>query len=244
MGAFSALSSFGGWATSRALGMYNFNLQEIYPFLGKLFPAILNTLSLTAIAIFLSMILGVGLALMRRSENRTPRAIGTLYVEIIRNMPIIVLVYLIYFGLPELGWRPSGFICAIIAMTLNSAAFMTEIFRAGLVAIPKGQYEASRSQGMTWWQMFRLVIFPQILRVAYAPLGNQLIGVIMASSIASVITVEEVTAWMVDTGAITYRYFETFAIAALVYLILCQATNFGRVAVGRYLFRNSAGGQW
>jgi His/Glu/Gln/Arg/opine family amino acid ABC transporter permease subunit len=224
--------------------MYNFNLQEIYPFLGKLPSAILLTVELTAIAIFLSTILGVGLALMRRSESRTLRVIGVLYVEIIRNMPIIVLVYLIYFGLPELGWRPNGFICAIIAMTLNSGAFMTETFRAGIIAIPSGQYEASRSQGMTWWQMFRLVIFPQILRVSYAPLGNQLIGVIMASSIASVITVEEVTAWMVDTGAVTYRYFETFTIAAIVYLILCQTTNLGRVAVGRYLFRNSAGGQW
>ena len=139
---------------------------------------------------------------------------------------------------------PSGFVCAIIAMTLNSGAFMTEIFRAGFIAIPRGQYEAARSQGMTWWQMFRFVIFPQILRVTYAPLGNQLIGVIMASSIASVITVEEVTSWMTNTGAVTYRYFETFAIAAIVYLALCQLTNLGRIAVGRYIFRSAAGGQW
>jgi polar amino acid transport system permease protein len=200
--------------------MYQFNLQEIYPFLGKLPPAILITVELTLITTFLSMMLGVVLALIRRSESAPLRVIGTLYVEIIRNMPIVVLIYLIYFGLPVLGWSPSGFICAIIAMTLNSGAFMTEIFRAGLAAVPNGQYEAARSQGMTWWQMFRLVIFPQILRVAYAPLGNQLIGVIMASSIASVITVEEVTAWMNNTGAVTYRYFETFAIAALVYLTL------------------------
>jgi His/Glu/Gln/Arg/opine family amino acid ABC transporter permease subunit len=224
--------------------MYRFNLQEVYPFLEQLPSAILLTLELTLIAIGLSMILGVIFALLRRSPNRSLRIVGAVYVEIIRNMPIVVLVYLIYFGLPSLGWAPSGFVCAVIAMTLNSGAFMTEIFRAGMIAVPKGQYEAARSQGMSWWQMFRYVIFPQILRVSYAPLGNQLIGVIMASSIASVITVEEVTAWMNNAGAISYRYFETFAIAAVVYRVLCQAINLGRVALGHYLFRNRAGGSW
>lgn len=224
--------------------MYEFNLKAVYPFLDKLPPAILLTVELTVLTIFLSMILGVVFALFRRSGSVVLRTIGSVYVEVLRNMPLIVLVYLIYFGMPEVGWVPSGFVCAIIAMTLNSGAFMTEIFRAGLIAIPKGQYEAARSQGMTWFQMFRFVIFPQILRTAYAPLGNQFIGVIMASSIATVITVEEVTSWMSNTGAVTYRYFETFAVAAVVYLVLCQITNLGRVVVGRYLFRNAAGGQW
>src|SRR4051812_35312793 len=224
--------------------MYEFNLRAIYPFLDQLPAAILLTAELTLITIFLSMALGVAVALMRQGSSPILRTAGSLFVEVIRNMPLVVLIYLVYFGLPELGWTPSGFVCAIVAMTLNSGAFMTEIFRAGLIAIPKGQYEAARSQGMTWWQMFRFVIFPQILRVTYAPLGNQLIGVIMASSIASVITVEEVTAWMTNTGAVTYRYFETFAVAAIVYLALCQLTNVGRVVVGRHLFRNAAGGHW
>ena len=224
--------------------MYEFNLRAIYPYLDQLPPAILRTVELTALTIVLSMVLGIAVALLRQGRSRGGRLLGGVYVEIVRNMPIVVLVYLIYFGLPELGWSPSGFVCALIAMTLNSASFMTEIFRAGLIAVPRGQYEAARSQGMTWWQMFRYVILPQILRVTYAPLGNQLIGVIMASSIASVITVEEVTAWMTNTGAVTYRYFETFAIAAVVYLALCQLTNVCRVVLGRYVFRDAAGGRW
>ena len=225
--------------------MYQYSLRAILPYLHSLPAALAATIELTVLATILSGIVGIGGALVRQSRNALLRGIGGAYVEIIRNMPLLVLAYLIYFGLPEIGLLPSSFISALIAMTLNSGAFMTEIFRAGLIAVPKGQYEAARSQGMTAVQTFRFVVLAQILRTSYAPLGNQLIGVIMASSIASVIAVDEVTSWTFNTGSDTYRYFETFSIAGLVYFALCQATNFIRIIFGRYLFRAAAaGGQW
>ena len=182
---------------------------------------------------------------MRTSHNAALRTIGATYVEIVRNMPLIVLLYLIFFGLPALGLVLSGYLCGLIALTLNSASFMTEIFRAGLMAIARGQYEAARAQGMTRVQMYRFVILPQIFRVSYAALGNQVIGVIMGSSIMMIATVEEVTAWMANTGSVTYRYFETFLVAAIVYLVLCQLANLARLALGRYLFKTAAaGGHW
>lgn len=225
--------------------MYDFNFASLYPFFGTLPAAIRTTVEISLMATLASAVIGVFLAIMRTSDHVVLRAIGTLYVEIIRNMPLLVLLYLIFFGLPALGLVLSGYLCGLIALTLNSASFMTEIFRAGLLAVAKGQYEAARAQGMTRVQMYRFVILPQILRTTYAPLGNQVIGVIMGSSIMMVATVEEVTAWMANTGSVTFRYFETFMVAAIIYLVLCQLANLARIALGRMLFKTAAaGGRW
>ena len=225
--------------------MYKFDIASIYPYLGSLPAAIWTTLEISFLATIFSAIMGVFLALMRTSKHIALRGIGATYVEVIRNMPLIVLLYLIFFGLPAFGLVLTGYVSGLIALTLNSASFMTEIFRAGIMAIAKGQYEAARAQGMTGVQMYRFVILPQIFRVSYASFGNQVIGVIMGSSIMMIATVEEVTAWMVNTGSVTYRYFETFFVAAVVYLVLCQMANLSRLALGRFLFKTAAaGGRW
>jgi polar amino acid transport system permease protein len=225
--------------------MYDFNMQSLYPFFDSLPAAIWTTVEISILATIFSVIMGIFLALMRRSSRRLLRGIGATYVEVIRNMPLLVLLYLIFLGLPVFGITLSGYVSGLIALTLNSAAFMTEIFRAGFIAVPKGQYEAALSQGMTRVSMYRFVILPQILRVSYAPLGNQVIGVIMGSSILMIATVEEVTAWMNNTGAVTYRYFEAFVVVAVIYLVLCQGANAARIAVGHLLFKSAAaGGRW
>ena len=225
--------------------MYDFHLQSIYPYLDDLPAAIWTTIEISILATLISSVMGMFLALMRESDYAALRTIGTVYVEVIRNMPLLVLLYLVFFGLPSFGLVLSGYLAGLVALTLNSASFMTEIFRAGLIAVPKGQYDAARSQGMTRVHMYCFVILPQILRVSYAPFGNQVIGVIMGSSILMIATVEEVTAWMANTGAITYRYFETFFVVAIVYLVLCQMANVLRLAVGRLLFKSAAaGGRW
>ncbi len=225
--------------------MYDFNLPSIYPYFDDLPGAIWLTIEISVLATVISAVMGIFLALMRESSSRAFRSFGTAYVEIIRNMPLLVLLYLVFFGLPAFGIVLSGYMSGLVALTLNSASFMTEIFRAGLIAVPKGQYDAARSQGMTPAHMYAYVIIPQILRVSYAPFGNQVIGVIMGSSILMIVTVEEVTAWMANTGAITYRYFETFLVVAIVYLVLCQMANILRIAMGRLLFKSAAaGGRW
>jgi polar amino acid transport system permease protein len=225
--------------------MYDFNIAAMYPFFDRLPAAIWTTVEISFLATILSAIMGIFLALMRRSDQRLLRGVGTAYVEIIRNMPLLVLLYLVFFGLPAFGIVLSGFVSGLIALTLNSAAFMTEIFRAGFIAVPKGQFDAARSQGMTPVRMYCSVILPQVLRVSYAPLGNQIIGVIMGSSIMMIATVEEVTAWMNNTGAVTYRYFEAFVVVAVVYLVLCQGTNLLRNLLGRLIFKSvAAGGRW
>jgi len=122
---------------------------------------------------------------------------------------------------------------------------MTEIFRSGFLAVSRGQFEAASAQGMTSIQLYRFVILPQVFRISYASLGNQIIGVIMGSSIMMIATIEEVTAWMFNTGSINFRYLEVFFVGGLAYLVLCQTLNLVRHALGKVLFKTvAAGGPW
>jgi polar amino acid transport system permease protein len=219
---------------------YTFTLRTIYPYLGELRQAAALTLSLSLLAIAISIALGAGVAVMRRSRSRPMRLAGAAYVEVMRNTPLLVILYLIYFAGPAIGIRLSSFNAALIGLSLNSAGYMAEILRAGLIAVPQGQFEAAQSQGMSALQSFRHVVFPQVFRTIYAPLGNQVIAVILASSLASAVAVDEVASWMETVGSTSFRFFETFVVAALVYLMLCQAVNLGRLGIGRMLFRQGA----
>jgi polar amino acid transport system permease protein len=219
---------------------YTFTLRTIYPFLGELQQAAALTLLLSVLSIVISLALGVGIAILRRSISRPLRILGTVYVEVMRNTPLLVILYLIYFAGPSIGIRLSSFTAAVIGLSLNSAGYMAEILRAGLIAVAPGQFEAAQAQGMTPIQIFRHVVMPQVFRTIYAPLGNQIIAVILASSLASAIAVDEVASWMETVGSTSFRFFETFAVAALVYLVLCQAVNLARIGIGRLLFQPGA----
>jgi polar amino acid transport system permease protein len=215
---------------------YSFTLRTIFPYLGDLGSAAATTLLLSVLAIALSLAIGAVFAVARRSRIKTLRILGTVYVEFMRNTPLLVILYFVYFVVPTLGLRLSSFNSALIALSLNSGAYMAEILRAGLIAVPHGQFEAAASQGMTMLQTLRHIVFPQVFRTIYAPLGNQFIAVILASSLASAIAVNEVAAWMQTAGATSFRFFETFVAAAVVYLAMCQAVNLTRIGVGRWLF--------
>ncbi len=219
---------------------YTFTLRTIYPYLGDLWQAAGVTLVLSLLAIVISIVLGAGIAILRRSTSRLLRVLGASYVEVMRNTPLLVILYVIYFAGPAIGVRLSSFNAALIGLSVNSAGYMAEILRAGLIALSPGQVEAAQAQGLTAVQTFRYVVFPQVFRTIYAPLGNQVIAVILASSLASVIALNEVASWMETVGSTSFRFFETFTVAAAVYLVLCQVVNLGRIAIGRLLFRPGA----
>lgn len=216
---------------------YHFTLRTIYPYLGELPHAILQTLYISLATIVLSFAIGIVGAIARTGRSRLLAWVAGTYVELMRNIPLLVVLYLVYFVAPGLGLRLSSFSSALIALVLNSGAYMTEILRGGLLVVPKGQFEAAHSQGMTGWQLQRHIVIPQVVRTVYAPLGNQIIHIILGSSLASVVTVEEVTAWMQNVGSSSFRFFESFTIAALVYVVLCQSVNLLRVLTGWYLFK-------
>jgi polar amino acid transport system permease protein len=220
--------------------MYQFNLQAIEPYFAQLPHAIGTTIGLSLLTAVLSGLLGIPGALARRSRWRALRLLMGLYVEAMRNVPLLIILYLVFFSLPQIGLRLDGFDSALIALTLNSTAYMTEIFRSGLIAIPRGQYEAAASQGMTGIETLRFVVLPQVVRIIYAPLGNQLIGIVLGSSLASVVTVAELTSWMGTAGAASFRYFETFVVAGGAYLAICQFINLARILAGRLMFKRLA----
>jgi His/Glu/Gln/Arg/opine family amino acid ABC transporter permease subunit len=217
--------------------MYQFNLQAILGYLDLLPFAVGMTLLISVQTILLSLVFGMVGALCRLSDSLLLRFVAAAYVEIFRNIPVLVLIYIVFFGMAQIGFRVSNYYSGLIALTLNSSAYMTEIFRGGLIAIPRGQYLAGQSQGMTQLQLFRHVILPQVVRIVYAPMGNLFIAIVIGSSLSAVIGVEEVANWMFSVGNDTFRYMESFLVAALVYVGLAQSINVVRIIVGRLLMR-------
>jgi His/Glu/Gln/Arg/opine family amino acid ABC transporter permease subunit len=217
--------------------MEHLHFSAVYPYLGTLPRAVWTSVSLTILAVLIGLPVGLLGAVSSGHRLRVIRWPITAYVELMRNTPVIVLLFLIFFGLPQTGIRVGGYGAALISLTLNGSAYMIEIFRGGLMAIPSGQYEAAMSLGLGKWRVFRLVISPQLMRITYAPLGNVFIQILLGSSLASVVSVGEVSDWMQNAGSQTFRFFETFAIAGGVYVVMCQIINLCRILTGRLLFR-------
>jgi len=222
--------------------MYEFTLAAIASYFTQLPLALAGTLELSLLTIAIGLGIGIVGALCRTSRVAALRVAGRVYVEVLRNLPLLIVIYLVYFGLAELGWRISNFNSALIALSFNTGAYMTEVLRGGLAAIDRGQYLAARSQAMSTTQVYRYVIFPQMFRIIYAPLGNLFISVVLGSSLASVIGVEEVMNWVLDTGNDSFRYLEAFLVGGAVYLSLAQTINIGRLLIGRALLRHQAPG--
>jgi polar amino acid transport system permease protein len=215
---------------------YFFSLRAVVPYLETLETAAIVTIMVSLTSVIVSLAIGLFFAIARQSRRKSIRFLATAYVEFFRNTPLLVVLYFVYFMIPAIGVRLSPFSSALAGMSLHFGAYMTEILRAGLLAVPHGQYEAANSQGMTRWQLMRHVVLPQVFRTIYAPLGNQLIAVILGSSLTSAIAVNEIASWMQTAGAASFRYFETFLVAAIVYFVLCQVVNVVRIQAGRRLF--------
>jgi len=213
------------------------NIRPLLPYFDALISATLITIYMSVATMLTSIAFGMIFAVMRQSQSKLVRALAIAYVEFFRNVPLLIVLYFVYFMLPVLGLKFSPFQSGLVGMTLHYAAYMTEIIRAGLIAIAYGQYEAGNSQGMTRLQVLRHIVMPQVFRTIYPPLGNQLIAIILGSSLCSAIAVIDIASWMQTAGAASFRYFETFAIAAIVYFVLCQTVNVIRIQLGRYLFR-------
>lgn len=196
------------------------------------------TIFVTLVAFSLACALGLGLALMALSRSIWLRQTARLYVEVMRGIPIIVLLLYVAFvlapgmvaawnklaqplGLPEWQTRDFPLIArAIIALTLAYAAFLSEIFRAGLQSVDKGQIEAAMALGLNRWQRFRHIVFPQAIRTILPPLGNDFVAMVKDSSLVSVLGVSDITQLGKVTAAGNFRYFETYNVVALIYLTM------------------------
>ncbi|SJZ87274.1 amino acid ABC transporter membrane protein, PAAT family (TC 3.A.1.3.-) [Enhydrobacter aerosaccus] len=179
------------------------------------------TIGLTITTLFFGSLLGLGLAVMRLNKRRWLSYTAQTYVWMFRGTPLLVQLIIIYTGLPQLGLiRFSVVEAAVLGLALNEAAYLSEILRGGILSVPRGQSEAARALGLRPFQIFRLVVLPQALRVIIPPLGNSVNGLLKTTSIASVISMEE----LLRRGQILmqqkFQILEVFMVVAVIYLVL------------------------
>lgn len=183
-------------------------------------------LSFTAIAI--SIVVGLLVALPGLSEKRTYRWFNRSYVEIVRAVPILVLILWVYYGLPQMASiEISVFWAGVIALALSDSAFQAEIFRGGIQSINRGQYEAAQSVSLNYFDTMRYVILPQAIRRILPPLGNQLVYMLKMSSLVSVIGMQELTRRANELVVTEYRPLEIYTILVLEYLVLILIVSAG-----------------
>lgn len=200
------------------------------------------TIFVTIIGFTFASLIGLGLAVMSLSRFIVLRQMARFYIEVIRGLPILVLLFFIAFAAtPGLVWlanlataplQAAGIMDAItirdfsllaravFALMIGYSAFIAEIFRAGIQSVDKGQIEASKALGLSSWQRFRLIVFPQAIRTILPPLGNDFVAMVKDSSLVSVLGVADITQLAKVYAAGSFRYLETYSIAAYVYLIL------------------------
>ncbi|MFD1175102.1 amino acid ABC transporter permease [Paenibacillus puldeungensis] len=149
------------------------------------------TLQITFVSMFFGLILGLLTAIARLKGNIVLQSIAKVYVSIIRGTPLMVQIFIVYYGLPDFGIKLSPMMSAYISMSINIGAYLSETFRATILSVDRGQTEAAQSLGMTSWQTMRYVILPQAARIAIPPLGNTFIGMLKETSLVSLVTVVE-----------------------------------------------------
>jgi octopine/nopaline transport system permease protein len=186
-------------------------------------------LQLAGISVSAGAVLATGLAVMRLSRSRVPGELARAYVFVFRGTPLLVQIFLIYYGLGQFEavrqsvlwlFLRQPYWCALLALTLNTAAYGSEIVRGGIQGVPFGQVEAGRACGMSGWLLFRRIIFPIALRQALPAYGNEIILMVKATSLASIITLMEVTGLAHRLISETFRAVEVFLCAGAIYLAL------------------------
>lgn len=178
------------------------------------------TLEISVLSILLGLILGLIAALMKISKIRPLVWLVDFYLWVIRGTPVLVQLFLVYFGLPQVGIEIGPFLSSVIALGVNAGAYIAEIYRGGIMSVPKGQIEAAESLGMTYWKTMRRIVLPQAFRVSIPALGNQAISMLKDSSLASLVTVSELMMVSQRFASTNYAFIEFYITAAILYLIL------------------------
>ncbi|MGZ5181786.1 MAG: amino acid ABC transporter permease [Ramlibacter sp.] len=211
-----------------------------FSFLASTWPRFLHgawlTIQLAAVAIVLGFVVGAVCALARTSGSaRTKRLVGA-YIEIIRNTPLLVQIFLVYFGIASIGFKISAEVSAALALTINIGAYSTEILRAGIESVARSQVEAGECLGLSRLQVYwHVVLLPAVERV-YPALSSQFVLLMLASSVTSQISAEELTAVANLLQSETFRSFEVYIVVAVVYLALSFLFRTAFWAIGQLVF--------
>ena len=198
------------------------------------------TIFISVTAMLLGVMLGMVIALLSQLRSRAMAVAIGAYVEVFRNTPLLIQIFIVYFGLPQLGLRLSPFISGLSALTLYTAAYNVEIFRSGLEAVPRGQHEAAHSTGLSPFQEAMYIIIPQALRIAFPALGNNLVSLLKNSSLVSTIGMVELMFVANDISFNNFRSFEIYGATAVLYAILVMVLTKTLTGVERRLLVKSS----
>jgi putative glutamine transport system permease protein len=185
-----------------------------------------NTLKSSLLALIGSFILGTLLAMMRISTYRILQVVSSVYIEFVRNIPLLLIALVFFLGFPTMGIPLDGFKAGTIGLTVYTAAFIAEVLRAGILSVSKGQTEASRSSGLTYFQTMRYVILPQAIKIVIPPLGNQFLNLIKNSSVLGVITGLDLMYYADIIASETLVTFSVYIFVGLFYLVLTVPLSF------------------
>lgn len=210
-----------------------FDFQQVFTNIPELLNYLPITLELALLAMLIGLVLGLILAIIKMKQIPVLKQIATLFVSIVRGTPVLVQLYIVYFGVPMFFKAMNqkygtdfavaeipGFVYAVLALGLNSSAFSAEMIRSALMSVGKGQLEAANALGMTYWQALRRIIIPEALVVALPTIGNSLISAIKGTSLAFTCAVVEITAQGKIIGGRSYRYFEVYCSLAIIYWLV------------------------
>lgn len=199
---------------------YDFDFSAPLAYWPELLAGARTTLGLSLVATFFGFLLGVFCALANTGRTRWLARLSGVYIEVIRNTPLLVQVFIVYFGLSSMGLQVGAFTAATVALVVNVGAYTSEIVRAGIESIPKNQIEAAECMGLSRAQMLRHVVLPPAIERVYPALSSQYVLLMLASSICSQISAEELTAVANRIQSDTFRSVETYLIVAGAYLAM------------------------
>ena len=220
---------------------YVFHFDVVWDHFPELLNGALLTIRLSAIAMVLGLVLGVICAYQASAGPGPVRQAIKLYVEIIRNTPFLVQIFIFYFSLPSIGLRLDANTAAMLAMTINLGAYASEILRSGIEAVPRGQVEAGRALGLSRFQIFRLIILFPALKTVYPALASQFILLMLGSSVVSTISAVELTAITNSLQSTTFRSFEFYFVATGMYLVMALGFRASFIALYWLVFQRGRG---
>ena len=197
----------------------------VIPRLPLLFKAALVTIQASFFSVIFGTILGIMVGALRVTPNRFISGIAASYIYVIRGTPLLIQLFLIYFGLPSLGIYFSAFASGVLGLSINSSGYVGEIVRGGIEAIPKGQWEAGKVLGLSYGKTMRFIILPQALRNMLPAMGNEFVTLIKESSLLSTLAITELTMAGQQVRSATYASFETFIAVGLIYLAMTSVTS-------------------
>lgn len=219
-----------------------FDLTSLVPYSGDLAAGARLSALACALALAGSLALGILVALMRTAASPSARRAAGVYVDVFRNVPFIVQLFFLFYGLPEIGVELSAFATGVLALSLAGGAFTSDAIRSGILAIEPGVLEAAQVSGLSRLAVYRRIVLPIALRSAVRPLGSVFVNLILTSSILSAITLNELTGSAKIVAADTFQPFEVYALLLVAYALMTWLVSLSAGALHRHLNRRMHGG--